>query len=183
MGDIIQQFDSKYAPSSLEYQAIKKTSLVCAGCSWVFPGSYILGLSGALDNYVSVTGATPGYDEFSKTGICTKCGSAESFLTYQRESSSINQADVDAIRLYWRILAVVWWRKDASRSTAICDGCNDLVGPAEESYLIGNNLECKRCTDKNLADGLNKLRRDPHYFGATELQKARSFAAANARNL
>jgi hypothetical protein len=32
MRDIMQQFDSKYAPSSPEYQAFKNTRLVCAGC-------------------------------------------------------------------------------------------------------------------------------------------------------
>jgi hypothetical protein len=122
-------------------------------------------------------GATPGFAEFSKTGACTKCGNTESFLAYQRyDPSSISQADVDAIRRYWQHLAKLWW-SNTSKITAICDGCNDYVSQAETSYLIGDNLECERCTDKQLADGLNKLRRDPHYFGAMELQKARSFAS------
>jgi hypothetical protein len=176
MRDIMQRFDSKYAPSSPEYQAFKNTCLVCTGCGWEFPGSYTLSLISTLDSYTHVMGATPGFAEFGKTGTCTKCGSAESFLTYQRyEPSSISQADVDAIHRYWRHLAQLWW-SNASRSTAICDGCNEDVTQAE-TYLIGGNLECERCTDNHLADGLNKLRRDPHHFGAMELQKARSYSS------
>jgi hypothetical protein len=176
MRDIMQRFESKYAPSSPEYQAFKHTCLVCAGCGWKFPSSYTLSLIAALDSHTHIMGATPGFAEFGKTGTCTKCGSAESFLTYQRyEPSSISQADVDAIHRYWRHLAILWWY-NADISTAICDGCNDDVGEAE-TYLIGGNLECKRCTDEQLADGLNKLRHNPHYFGAIELQKARSYSS------
>jgi len=175
MRDIMQQFDSKYAPSSPEYQAFKHTCLVCAGCGWEFPGSYTLSLI-SPHGYTHITGATPGFAEFGNTGTCTKCGSAESFLTYQHyEPSSISQADVDAIHRYWRHRAIMWWY-NANRSTAICDGCNDDVGEAE-TYLISGNLECGHCTDKHLADGLNKLRHNPHHFGAMELQKARSYSS------
>ncbi|KAM6496599.1 hypothetical protein JOM56_007072 [Amanita muscaria] len=175
MRDIMRQFGSKYAPSSPEYQAFKHTSLVCASCGWLFPGSYTLSLVGAVNGYTKVVGATPGYAEFGKTGTCTKCGSEESFLIYQRyKPSSISQADVDAIRRYWRHLAQQWWSNNTSSSTPLCDACNDYVSQAK-TYLIGGRLECERCTDKELVDGLNKLRRDPFYFGDMELQKARSF--------
>ena len=175
MRGIMRQFDSKYAPSSPEYQAFKYARLICAGCRWQFPGSYTLSLIGALDGHTQVVGATPGYAEFSRNSTCTKCGNAESFLAYQRhEPSSISQADVDAIRRYWRHLAEQWWSNNG-RSTAICDCCNDSVSQAG-TYFIDNNLECERCTDKQLADGVNELRRNPFYYGATELQKARAFA-------
>jgi hypothetical protein len=165
MRNIMRQFDSKYTPSSPEYQAFKHTSLVCAGCGWQFPGSFTLSLIGALDGSTQVVGATPGYAEFGKTATCTKCGSAESFLTYQRyEPSSISQADVDAIRRYWRHSAKQWW-SNTSRSTAICDGCNNDVSQAR-TYLIGGRLECEHCTDEQLVDGLNELRRNPFCFGA-----------------
>lgn len=178
MRDIMQRFDSKYAPSSPEYQAFRHgTCLVCAGCGWEFPGSYTLSLiDSAFDHHARITGATPGFTEFGKTGICTKCGSADSFLTYQRyEPSSISQADVDAIQRYWRHLAQLWW-SNTNRSTAICDCCSKDVAQAE-TYLSGNNLECKRCTDNLLADGLNELRRNPYYLGAMELQMARSYSS------
>ncbi|KIL62619.1 hypothetical protein M378DRAFT_751599 [Amanita muscaria Koide BX008] len=175
MRDIMRQFGSKYAPSSPEYQAFKHTSLVCASCGWLFPGSYTLSLIGAVNGYTTVVGATPGYAEFGKTGTCTKCGSEESFLIYQHyKPPSISQADVDAIRRYWRHLAQQWWSNNTSSSTPLCDACNDYVSQAK-TYLIGGRLECERCTDKELVDGLNKLRRDPFYFGDMELQKARSF--------
>jgi len=174
MHDIMRHFDSKYDPSSPEYLAFKNTRLLCAGCGWQFPQSYTLSLIGALDG-CSVVGAIPGYAEFAKTGTCTKCGSADSHLAYQcYDPSSISQADVDAIRQYWRHRSEQWW-SNTGKSTAICDGCNNYISQAG-TYLIGGHLECERCTDEQLADGLNKLRRNPHYFGATELQVARTFA-------
>jgi len=182
MGDIMRQFDSKHAPSSPEYQAFKNASLNCAGCRWQFPGSFTLSLIGVFNDRTRVVGATPGYAEFGRNSTCTECGHKESFLTYQRyEPSSIRQADVDAIRRYWRQLAKLWW-SNTRKSTAICDSCNDLVSNMETTYFIGvdgNRLECEDCTDKQLADGVDKLRRNPFYYGATELQKARSFATGN----
>jgi hypothetical protein len=174
MRDIIQQIGSIYPPSSPTYKALKSTCLVCTGCGWVFPGSYVLNLI-SPENFDRIVGAAPGFTEFGKSGICTKCGSTESFVVYQRfEPSGISQADVDAIRRYWRHLSGQWWH-DTSSSAAICDHCSNYVSQAE-TYLIGGHLECERCTDEQLADGLNKLQGDPHYFGTMELQKARSFA-------
>jgi len=176
MRDILRQFDSKHVPSSPEYQAFKYARLICAGCRWEFPGSYTLSLLGALNGQTQVVGATPGYVEFGKNSACTKCGNAESFLVYQRyEPSSISQADVDAIRRYWGHLAKLWW-SNTDKITAICDRCNDYVSEAG-TYLIDDSLECEDCTAKQLADGVNELRRNPFYYGATELQKARSFAS------
>jgi hypothetical protein len=182
MRDIMRQFDSKHAPSSPEYQAFKHACLICAGCRWKFPSSYIMSLiMGGLNGLTVIGGLTPGNAEFSRNSTCTKCGNAESFLTYQRyEPSSISQADVDAIRRYWRHCAEQWWsNRDTSRSTAICDFCNDLISRDEATFFSGDDderLGCEDCTDKQFANGLNELRRNPFYYGATELQKARSFA-------
>lgn len=175
MRDILQQFESKHVPSSPEYQAFKHARLICAGCRWEFPGSYTLSLLGVFNTQTRVVGATPGYVEFGKNKACTKCGNAESFLVYQRcEPSSISQADVDAIRRYWGHRAELWW-SNTDKTTAICDCCNNLISK-DGTYLIDNSLECESCTAKQLADGVNQLRRNPFYYGATELQKARSFA-------
>ena len=178
MRDIMRQFDSLnlHAPSSPEYQAFKYTRLVCAGCHWEFPSSYTLSLIGAIDgNTRIVLGATPGYVELGRNGTCTKCGSTESFLAYQRyEPSSISQADVDAIRQYWRHLGKLRWSK-TGKITAICDCCNEYVSRVG-TYFFDDRLECETCTDKQFADGVNKLRGNPFYYGATELQRARSFA-------
>jgi len=176
MRNIMRQFDPKHALSSPEYQALKYARLICAGCRWEFPGSYILSLIGALSGPIPVVGEmAPGYVEFGRNGTCTKCGNTESFLAYQRyEPSSITQADVDAIRRYWRHLAKLWW-SNTGKTTAICDFCNVYISQ-DRTYFFDNRLECELCTDKQFADGLNELRRNPFYYGATELQKARSFA-------
>jgi hypothetical protein len=175
MKDIIRQFE-KYPPSSPENRALKAAPLVCAGCNWEFPGSYKLALIGFSQHVTSVSGATPGFTEFGSTGTCTKCGSAESFVIYERyDPSSISQADVDAIRRYWKHRAHQWVLETGS-SWKFCEACSSDFDARIQSFLIGSRLHCESCTDRDLDDGLNKLRRDPYYFGATELRKARAFA-------
>lgn len=177
MGALIDRFELRYDLDTPEYQALKYATLVCAGCGWEFPGSYIMSLIGAFGSSRTgsrrVAGASPGFAEFGKTGSCTQCGDRASFLVYERIApSEIRESDVIAIRRYWRHLAVEWWLGEG-RTKGICDRCNCRIG-RERTYLVGEtHLQCETCTDQNLTNALDELRQNPYQFGATLLRKAR----------
>jgi hypothetical protein len=131
---------------------------------------------GASFGKMSVVGGTPGFDKFGSSGRCPKCGNTDSLLVYECfRAEQISERDVEAIRRYWRALAVAWWQTE-TRQQAICDRCNDTVQRGE-GYVDGSELRCDKCVrDGLLKEGLEKLRGNPHYYGGALLRKARSIA-------
>src|SRR5262249_3909938 len=118
-------------------------------------------------------GAASGHDPFGKTGVCPQCGSEASLLVYEHfPPDQISEADVEAIRRHWQEEGQSWWEGGA-RGEAICDNCGS-GGPRGRGYLSGTKLVCEECVRNGLlAEGLARLREDPHYYGAALLRKAR----------
>lgn len=172
--DLYAAFTARYAAESPEYKAFYHARLCCVGCGWEFPGSYTMSLTGALDAY-EVSGATRGYDVFSRTGQCPRCGSESSFLVYECfHPEDISEDDVAALRHLWRVSAQRWWSV-AGRHTGICDICSQHEVTANDSYLVsGSYVICPGCVEERLADALERLRDNPYWFGGSELRRARS---------
>ncbi|MGP4015883.1 hypothetical protein [Saccharopolyspora sp. 5N708] len=171
---LIERFDADYENAAPEYRAFRYAELICTGCGWTFPGSYRMSLLGMLSPG-RMSGGTPGFEEFGKTGVCTRCRSAESFLAYELfPVAEIDAETVAAMRRHWRADARTWWSA-TGRSKGICDKCNrDMARDA--GFLIGRTrLECVDCTDDHLADALEQLRANPYYFGSAELRHCRPF--------
>lgn len=148
--------------------------LLCAGCMWQFPGSYMLSLQAREHPLPFVAGATPGFDRFGETGACPQCGAEESMLVFEYfPPDEITQDDLEAIRTYWHDQAHAWWQSQ-SRSEGICERCNAVVARGE-GCLSGSDLLCAGCIERGLmTEGLGHLRTKPHYYGAALLRKARA---------
>jgi ankyrin repeat protein len=88
-------------------------------------------------------------------------------------SLDISDDDRDALRVFWRCQGQEWWRRQLA-TEAHCDYCNRPLA-REDGYLIGTRLCCDDCllsrvlTDENF----QKLKRDPHWFGAGMVGAAR----------
>jgi hypothetical protein len=173
--DLTQKLEKQYGRSSRQYQDSIPSPLVCAGCLWEFPGSYKLSLQGALRGRGMTFGATPGFDRFGETGICPQCGSDESLFVYEYfPLEQISESDVSAIRRYWQQQARTWWQSQQPQ-VASCDYCNAAIA-RNQGYLSGSSLICEECVTRGLmTEGLEKLKGDPHTYGAALLRKARQF--------
>jgi hypothetical protein len=150
--------------------------LACAGCMWEFPVSYMLSLQSPGLFGGNLLGAIAGFDAFGKTGVCPQCGSGQSLLVYESfPPEKISRADVEAIRRYWQSQSRKWWEHHAADASAACDRCSASVARGE-GYLNGSHLYCDGCVNQGLmTEGLERLRRDPHYYGSALLRKARAF--------
>lgn len=176
LAELVQRLETRYGPMSRQYRDSVPSPLLCAGCLWEFPGSYKMSLQ-APEMFAdrSVIGATPGFDQFGRSGVCPQCGSNEGLLVYECFlPEQISEADIEAIRRYWRELAQAW-RKSQQRSQGICNDCNDDIAQGQ-GYLFGTDLICENCVRKGLlTEGLESLRNNPHYYGSALLRKARPF--------
>lgn len=172
--DLHEAFGARYAAESPEHKAFYHAQLCCTGCGWEFPGSYTMSLIGMLDTY-RISGGTPGYADFGRTGRCSRCGSDTSFLVYECfHPQDISEDDVAALRHHWWASAQRWW-STAGRHTGICDICSIHEVTPNNSYLeSGSHVICAGCVEKRLADALVKLRDNPYLFGKSELRRARS---------
>ncbi|MGA2059845.1 MAG: ankyrin repeat domain-containing protein [Thermoguttaceae bacterium] len=85
----------------------------------------------------------------------------------------IHDDDRDALRVFWRCQGREWWCKQ-SATEAHCDYCNGPV-PRDHGYLIGTRLSCDHCLLARILteDNFQKLKQDPHYFGAGMVSAAR----------
>lgn len=171
--DLLGKFEARFGYSSPEMSAFVHHILVCAGCSWAFPGSYTSRLIGMTGH---VFGGTPGFKKFGRTGRCPRCASKESVLVYELyPTSEIDEEDVAAMRRLYRHDALRWW-KATDRISGLCDRCSARGLRRHEGFLIGGSyLCCEACADKHLDNALAKLQRSPYYFGGDELRRARSF--------
>lgn len=181
-GDVLaklaQKLEKRYGRTSRQYSDIFSSLLLCTGCLWEFPGSYILSLQDPeLFSGGKMFGGTPGFDQFGKSGFCPQCGSNESLLVYEHfKTEQISEVDIEAISKYWKEQARVWWQSRQSQE-AYCDSCNDSISRGQ-GYVSDKNtrLICENCIQKYLmTDGLENLKKNPHYYGSALLRKARQF--------
>ena len=174
LGSLIGRFDSTYASAAPENRALRGTTLLCSGCHWEFPGSYIMSLIGGFGSSYMI-GGTSGFAQFGKSGKCPRCASTRSVLAYELWlPDDISQRDVDAIGRYWREQGRQWWWRSGKRQ-GICDRCNREIFADEGSLVSGTNLNCARCMETYLDNGLAELRSNPYFYGHAEVRKARAF--------
>lgn len=166
-----QKVEAQYGRFSPQYRDIWASPLLCAGCLWEFPPAYKLGLRAPG---MAIQGGVPGYEQFGKTGRCPQCDSEESVWVYECfPPEHIGMADVEAIRRYWQDTAHRWWQ-DQRHSQAPCSLCNTVIDRGQ-GYHTGQDLRCAQCIHEGLmAEGLEKLTTDPHYYGAALLRKVRA---------
>lgn len=177
LGELKLKLESEFQSEPRYASDLFASPLVCAGCLWQFPPSYILSLQAPDLFGGKLFGATAGFNTFGKSGVCPQCGSEQDLLVYEFfRSEDISQADVDAIQRYWRSLAQRWWQQqNEQRSSAICDHCNSDMRRGE-GYLLGSNLNCETCVRQGLmAEGLEMLKKNPHYYGVALLRKVRNY--------
>jgi len=175
LSELTQKLEKQYGRTSPQYRDSVPSILICAGCLWEFPGSYKLKLQAPEMFGGMAIGATPGFKQFGETGVCPQCGSNESLFVYESfQAEQIDEADIRAIQKYWQECARKWWN-DQQRSEGFCDRCNTTINRGQ-GYLSGTNLICDNCLHKGLlTEGLEKLKENPHYYGAAILRKARLF--------
>jgi len=157
-------------------RAFMNATVVCAGCGWTFPPSYLHRLMGMVGPGTMLIGAVPGGEEFARTKRCTRCESEQCLLVYERLGPrDITEQDVDILEEFWRAEARAWWA-GREKDTAICDVCNVRV-PRDEGGVVGAGrmLNCESCMSRTMDEALYRLREDPYYYGPTELSKARAF--------
>lgn len=172
--DVMKQLEHKFGGASRQYRHFQGSDLVCAGCLWEFPGSYRLSLQSQNIFGGRVIGATPGFDQFGRTGICPQCCCAESILVYETyEPNAIGENDVQAICRYWHERAKAWWKTQKQREIS-CNHCYENIHNGE-GYLEGSGIICEKCVRSLTKDGVEQLRSKPHYYGSGTLRKARQF--------
>lgn len=148
--------------------------LYCRGCLWEFPQSYSVALIGLFGLENKIHGATPGFEDFGSTATCPKCGSKESYLVhYGTSGQEVTNQDVVYLREYWRSRAKEEW-SSSSDTVRECTWCGDFV-KRNEGYCLTASFYCDDCCNKILEDAVEKLRADPYYFGAGELDRARKY--------
>lgn len=106
---------------------------------------------------------------------CPYCGSEEGVLVWDHPNyGELTDHDLDAIRDLWRFRCQIWWRQK-DRSGALCDHCSTPITQGQ-GYHKGSQVVCKACaaSDTRL-EALSDLKRDPDYFGKSELRRARNF--------
>lgn len=170
---LVRALEERYGSNALQARELFHSLVFCAGCMWQFPPSYLMSLQGMAVG--RMIGATPGVDRFAKTGACTQCGATESLLVYDAvPSDSVTIADVEAIRDYWRDLALNWWNSHQNRSSGICDYCDAQLARGD-GYLCATDLICDACVQRGLmSEGLAQLQRDPNYYGNGLLRQVRA---------
>ncbi len=171
--ELFQSVEERFGQSSNQHRDVIPSLLVCAGCLWEFPGSYKLALQDVSLFKGNVIGATPGYDDFGETGQCPQCGSDECLLVYECfDTQAVTQDDVQAIARFWRSAAESWWQNQES-PTALCDACSATMR-RPDGYVTSNRLRCETCIQSGLlSEGLERLRENPHHYGAALLRKSR----------
>lgn len=171
-------FTDRFGENSEAARAVTTARLICPHCRFEFPASYLVILVAPEMLPAAVAGALPGFNAFEETGACPHCGGLQALYLYDaRSDGAITLADLEALRVYWRSRALMWW-KTQGRDAAICDLCS-LPLAQEEGYLSGSRLFCESCCDRLLEpdEALANLRRNPDYFGSGEVRKARLLAS------
>ncbi|MBM3477012.1 MAG: hypothetical protein FJX75_27400 [Armatimonadetes bacterium] len=162
--------------------------LACHRCEFEFPSGWTASL--ALASVGLAVHAGRGSADFVERPACPRCGCPRSVWVYDFVApDDISEADLDALEFYWRELAEQWWRRQPFyRRGAACRVCGGRVRRGH-GYWNREGLHCPRCCDEALhmtfrwsseeeilgPGALNRLRRNPNYFGPCELSRARSF--------
>lgn len=91
-------------------------------------------------------------------------------LSDQLDSVCSKNAELDAIRRYWRHRASAFWATHPHYR--ICDGCGNPNVPSGTGYVWGSDLYCDECGAKALINAADKNLRE---WFSVELPKALNF--------
>jgi hypothetical protein len=164
MAELTQTLQAHYGAKSPEAGAIVSAPVHCADCLTVFPDTWKLA-------------AMLGTNEPS---VCSKCQSRQAFLVIAVfRPDDVTEADVAALGRYWRQEAATMWAAYPNATHAPCSFCPDkALIPCPQGYVTApRHMFCERCGEKMLSEALEKLRKDPDYYGMGLLQKLRNIKA------
>ena len=156
--------------------------LLCSNCIVDMADSFRFSLPGGLGSIlggiVAVGDGLPSnLPEAAKSAQCPYCGSGDGILLCDGpDYGEITGQDMDALRELWRSRSTSWWSRK-ERPEVICDGyqCSSHI-PRGEGYYRGFDMICEECARKATAsEKLPDLRKNPDYFGTSELRRARNF--------
>lgn len=158
--------------------------LLCAACLVDMPMSFRFNLPGGIQmgGWVAIGENLPSsLPAATKAACCPYCGSDKGILLYDHpDYGAIREADMEAVRALWKFRCGLWWNQN-QRAGGICDNCNAPMRRGE-GYHNGSGVICQDCVMKSTgADKLESLRKNPDWFGESELRKARNFAAGTYR--
>jgi len=158
-----------------------RTRLLCGGCLMDMPMAFQFSLPGSpLPGGIIAFGGNPTRENVftaAQATRCPHCGDTRGLLLWDHPNyGEITEQDMDALRQLWRFRCQVWWKADA-RMEAKCDRCSQALS-REEGYHSGARVVCVQCVDDSLsAAALSELQKNPDYYGASELRRARNFLA------
>jgi hypothetical protein len=162
--------------------------LLCNSCVVDMAESFKLNLPGGLGNIVSGTVAVgeklpSNLFAAAKAAKCPHCGSSNGILVFDSpDYGEITEQDMEAMRELWQFRSKSWWNRN-TRKEIRCGGwdCYSDI-PRGEGYYSGSDMFCDECARKTFGENaLSELRKNPNYFGISELRRARNFKLSGWR--
>jgi hypothetical protein len=158
--------------------------LLCSACLIDMPMSFRFNLPGGMQSggWIAVGEGLPSnLPAAVKAARCPYCGSDKGILLYDYpDYGEITETDMEAMRALWRFRCELWWNRN-QRAGGICDDCNAPMKRGE-GYHNGSSVVCQDCAMKSTGvDKLESLRKNPDWFGESELRKARNFISGAYR--
>lgn len=161
--------------------------LLCARCLQDMPFSFEMFLPGSgvppgKRDIATGEGLPENLFTSAKKASCPWCRSSNGILLWDHAPpGEITERDMTALRTLWRQRCLLWWR-DNDRGDALCDDCANQNIPREEGYHKRSGVICERCAlEATNAEALSELRKNPDYWGVSELRKARNVGAGRWR--
>lgn len=170
-------YDSKLA--GVEGRLLCSTCLIDMGISFEMSlPSFMYG-----GNMLFINGEQPSnlFDS-AKAAKCYFCGSESGILLWDHQKyGEITEQDMEALRDLWRNRSKLWWMQN-DRSFGMCDICSSSVIPRGHGYHRDSDMICEECClSATNTRALSELRKDPDYFGKSELRRARNLKSGKWR--
>jgi hypothetical protein len=156
--------------------------LLCNSCVVNMADSFKFNLPGGLGTMLAGTVAVgeklpSNLPAAAKAAKCPYCGSSNGILVFDNPNyGEVTEQDIEALRELWRFRSQLWWNSNTLKEVR-CGGWDCYFHiPRGEGYHSGSDMSCDECTKKSLgAKALPELKKNPDYFGISELRRARNF--------
>jgi hypothetical protein len=161
--------------------------LFCSNCHAEMPMSFKMSLPGGvtdmIDGNVSAFGEGLPHNVFeaAEKTKCPYCESAEGIVVVDHpDYHDITEQDITMLHELWQFRCRLWWENNDC-SERVCDRCNREIFRGQ-GYHLPSELLCETCAlDSTGFQALSELRRNPDYFGMSELRRARNLSAGRWR--
>lgn len=140
------------------------TRLLCSSCLLEMKKSFPMSLPG-------------GFMETANSAKCPHCSSNNGILLWDHpDYGKITEQDMEALRDLWQFGCQLWWEQN-NRSSGYCDKCSlSISRERSDGYLRGSYVICEKCAiESTNKEALSELRKNPDYWGTSELRRARNF--------